>query len=117
MRKREDARMWPAAALIAVAAAAGCGGQPVPDSEAVESEPVEMVAAAVCQDSGSTSTVPCAGLSSGTSVSFKVLPSSDSGSTSTVPYARLAADCTESGSGADSGSTSTVPCAIYVRKQ
>ena len=103
--------------LALVVLVIGCGdsggGAAVGNTEGVQSTSSAMMAeapAGTCTDSGSTSNVPCIGLSTGTTVSFAVQPTSDSGSTSTVPYAALTVTCQ------DSGSTSTVPCTIYVKK-
>jgi hypothetical protein len=107
-------------ALALVVLVSGCGdsggGAAVGSTEGLQSTSSAMTAeapAGTCTDSGSTSNVPCIGLASGTTVSFKVLPPPDSGSTSTVPYAALTVECQE----ADSGSTSTVPCTIIVKKK
>ena len=119
MRMRAD-RLSVAALALAILLI-GCngdsgGGAAVGNAGGLESTSSAMTAeapAGTCTDSGSTSNVPCIGLASGTTVSFKVLPSPDSGSTSTVPYAALTVECQE----ADSGSTSTVPCTIFVKKR
>ena len=99
MRMRAEWRAAPALGLV-VLYLAGCGSRPAP----------AVAPSGTCSDSGSTTSVPCIGMSSGTTVAFKVLPPPDSGSTSTVPYSALTVTCQ------DSGSTSTVPCIIVVKK-
>ena len=96
---------WLSVATLALVVSylAGCGTGPVP----------ALAPSGTCTDSGTTSSVPCMGMRSGTTVTFKVMSSTDSGSTSTVPYAALTVQCQES----DSGSTSTVPCAVFVKKK
>lgn len=119
MRMRDDARMWPALALVGVLFAAGCVREDAPpagDSGTVSSTTAAMTAdpiapAGTCTEAGTTDTVPCMGLDGGTTVTLKVMSASDSGSTSTVPFKTLVADC------ADSGSTSTVPCTVFVKKK
>ena len=118
MRMRAEWLSGAASALVVLLI--GCGDSvnrpPVGTTDGLQSTSSAMTAeapAGTCTDSGSTSNVPCIGLDSGTTVSFKVLPPPDSGSTSTVPYAALTVECQES----DSGSTSTVPCTIFVKKK
>jgi hypothetical protein len=130
MRMRNDRRMWPVLTL-AVLLAAGCkavgdgagtgstataGGAEGGGMQSTSSAMTVESPSGSCTDAGSSDTVPCMGMASGTTVSFKVVQPAkvDSGSTSTVPYAALMADCTSSG---DSGSTSTVPCTVVVKKK
>ena len=123
MRMRTEGRV--AAALLAVLLAAGCGsgsggggaaGMGAGGEGGLQSTQSAMTAEAplgTCIEMGSGDSIPCAGLDSGTTVTFKVEPPPDSGSTSTVPFAALAVNCQKG----DSGSTSTVPCAVFVRQK
>src|SRR5687768_805747 len=111
MTNIDDRRMLPAL-VLAVLLATGCNGNVPATGEATGTTQAAMTAdlapAGTCTEAGSGDTIPCMGLTSGTTVALKVEPP-DSGSTSTVPFAKLTAECT------DSGSTSTVPCTVYVK--